>query len=58
MFVENVFLFVLLLKNGFDFRVCNKDGLSCYWLVVSIKVDNLVKVFEYDFGIKEFLFEG
>ena len=55
---ENGPLLVLLLKAGYDFRVRNKDGLSCYRLAVSIKADNLVKCLEHDFGIKELSPEG
>jgi len=55
---ENGPLLVLLLKAGYDFRVRNNDGLSCYRLAVSIKADNLVKCLEHDFGIKELSPEG
>ena len=56
-FAENALL-VLLLKMVLRLRVRNKDGLSCYRLAVSIKADNLVKVLEHDFGIKELSPEG
>lgn len=55
---ENGPLLVLLLKAGYDFRVRNNDGLSCYRLAVSIKADSLVKCLEHDFGIKELSPEG
>ncbi len=55
---KNEPLMVLLLKSGFDFRVRNKDGLSCYRLAVSIKATSLVKCLERDFGIKELSPEG
>jgi hypothetical protein len=55
---KNESLMVLLLKAGYDFRVRNKSGLSCYRLAVSIKATNLVKCLERDFGIKELSPEG
>ena len=55
---ENEPLLVLLLKQGFDYRVRNNDGLSCYRLAVSIKADSLVKCLEREFGIKELSPEG
>lgn len=55
---KNESLMVLLLKAGYDFRVRNNEGLSCYRLAVSIKASNLVKCLERDFGIKELSPEG
>ncbi|WP_404339330.1 ankyrin repeat domain-containing protein [Pseudoalteromonas mariniglutinosa] len=55
---KNEPLMVLMLKSGFDFRVCNNEGLSCYRLAVSIKAISLVKCLERDFGIKELSPEG
>jgi len=57
-FAQSEPLLVFLLKSGFDFRVRNNEGLSCYRLAVSIKADNLVKCLERDFGIKELSPEG
>ncbi|WP_372762225.1 ankyrin repeat domain-containing protein [Pseudoalteromonas sp.] len=55
---KNESLMVLLLKAGYDFRIRNSEGLSCYRLAVSIKANNLVKCLERDFGIKELSPEG
>lgn len=55
---KNEPLMVLLLKSGYDFRVRNNDGLSCYRLAVTVKATQLVKCLERDFGIKELSPEG
>ena len=55
---KNEPLMVLLLKAGYDFRVRNNDGLSCYRLAVNIKATQLVKCLERDFGIKELSPDG
>ncbi|MBB1310397.1 ankyrin repeat domain-containing protein [Pseudoalteromonas sp. SR41-8] len=55
---KNEPLMVLLLKSGYDFRVRNCDGLSCYRLAVSVKASQLVKCLERDFGIKELSPDG
>ncbi|MGS0535262.1 ankyrin repeat domain-containing protein [Pseudoalteromonas sp. SaAl2] len=55
---KNEPLMVLLLKSGYDFRVRNNEGLSCYRLAVSIKATQLVKCLERDFGIKELSPDG
>ncbi|MBQ4833305.1 ankyrin repeat domain-containing protein [Pseudoalteromonas sp. MMG010] len=55
---KNESLMVLLLKAGYDFRLRNNEGLSCYRLAVHIKAMNLVKCLERDFGIKELSPQG
>jgi len=51
-------LMVLLIRAGYNPRLNNNEGLSCYRLAVSVKAKALVKCLERDFGIKELSPEG